>query len=728
MCDKGDKDKSVQNLIDLFEKRSKPPEKSGKVVQSVLPEIKVVIDAHMHVCSSFTIPLPLLWNQMPGIVSGFRRSWYDEGGLRPPKVRKEFGAAWEISKNSEDEIGRIAVAENNSTYENTPDPFKDHQNSQDTKRLGVMVAMPMDMEYAQYDGYSGEKIYQSATAERDDLIELQKAFLRKAEALLDQQAQDLNTTFGSLTHILGFIAATARLLKKSPSYSKNNSALEKEFHQKAKAIIKKGKKIDHPTVQKNNPGFVHERQIKMEMKRAGGDHVGFAAVLLGLMRDYHPDALIEGENLDPDQQINNAIFEMDESVSKTLSDMTVKEEETRFAFMHNARADLGFEKDKQLSRYFYWDKPEKDAKGNARDRKRIWLDKEEFSMFEIWKQQFFYTRKATRENPWQIMPLYHYEPRRWIDRDGNEHWQKPFDQIASTGKNGLFIGFKMYTRLGYKPLDPKLPRMADYYRECEAKKIPVLVHCTRGGMGTHHEEYYLEFEPDEGIRKKYTKKGFKKKQGKLDYFADHFVHPEAWREVLKKFPKLYLCLAHFGGGDTQWQINPDEDIDKNTWIKTIIDYMLTYENFYTDVSYVFLEESIDKMARAMKAYPKIIEKIMFGTDWYMTEIGQHRNYKDFCVNSRLSINEIYVELDAAKALPDHIKSAGDLWVQLAAVNPFNFHRLDANAKRFHQALKSDNHYYQTMQGRVDDGLNYLKFFYENHQRKGFFTKGNSFAT
>ena len=78
----------------------------------------------------------------------------------------------------------------------------------------------MDMEYAQYDGYSGEKIYQSATAERDDLIELQKAFLRKAEALLDQQAQDLNTTFGSLAHILGFIAATACLLKKSPSYSK----------------------------------------------------------------------------------------------------------------------------------------------------------------------------------------------------------------------------------------------------------------------------------------------------------------------------------------------------------------------------------------------------------------------------------------------------------------------------------------------------------------------------
>ncbi len=724
MCDKGDKDKSVQNLIDLFEKKSKPAEKSGKVVQIVLPEIKVVIDAHMHVCSSLTIPLPLLWNQMPGLVSGFRRSWYDEGGLRPPKVRAEFGAAWEISKHAEDEIGKIAVAENNSTYNNTPDVFKDHQNDQNTKRLSIMVAMPMDMEYAQYDGYSGEKIYQSATAERDDLIELQKAFLHKAEALLDQQAQDLNTTFGSIEHILGFIDASARILKRKPDFSKENRSMEKDFNQKAKAIVKKGKKIDHPTVEKNNLGFVRERQIKLEMKRAGGDHIGFAAVLLGLMRDYHPDAHIYGEALAPEKQISNALFQMDKSVSKTLSDITVKEEETKFAFMHNARAEMGSEKDKLMSRYFYWDKPGKDAEGKARKRKKIWLDKEEFSMFEIWKQQFFYTRKAVRENPWQIMPLYHYEPRRWLDREGSEHWEKPFDQIASTGKNGLFIGFKMYTRLGYKPLDPNLPRMEDYYNACEAKKIPVLVHCTRGGMGTHHEKYYLEFESDESVRKKYARE----KKGEFDYFADHFVHPEAWKEVLEKFPKLYLCLAHFGGGDTQWQINPDEDIDKNTWIKTIIDYLLTYDNFYTDVSYVFLEESIDKMARAMKAYPKIIEKIMFGTDWYMTEIGQHRNYKDFCVNSRLSINEIYVELDAAKALPDHIKSAGDLWVQLAAVNPFNFHRLDTNAKYFHHALKSDNHYYQAMQSRVDEGLNYLKFFYANHQRKGFFPKGNSFAT
>ena len=255
--------------------------------------------------------------------------------------------------------------------------------------------------------------------------------------------------------------------------------------------------------------------------------------------------------------------------------------------MHNARADFGFEKDKQLSRYFYWDKPEKDAKGNARDRKRIWLDKEEFSMFEIWKQQFFYTRKATRENPWQIMPLYHYEPRRWIDRDGNEHWQKPFDQIASTGKTVSLSASRCILGWGYKPLDPKLRAWRTITGSVKRKNPGTWFTAPEGVWAPTMKSTIWNSNRMRVFVKSTPKRVSKRNKASSTYFADHFVHPEAWREVLKKFPKLYLCLAHFGGGDTQWQINPDEDIDKNTWIKTIIDYMLTYENFYTDVSYVF---------------------------------------------------------------------------------------------------------------------------------------------
>jgi hypothetical protein len=740
----GEKQKPVKDLIDLFEKKAKPKEKSGQQVKHVLPEIRLVMDAHMHICSGYTIPLPLLWNQMPSGVGlkGQKRTWYDSWGVRPALVRKSFGIAWGLAKNTEDEIGKTAAAENHKTYENQ-DALKNYRESDSVKRLGMMLAMPMDMEYAHYDGYAGQKVYQKNPVEKDDLLDLQKEFLRKTEQLIDKQKLGQDSAAGKVDHIVQFIKSAAHLLvmaksirkyddkwikigSKRPALEETSPQFKKEFVEAAAKLLDKGKQYKHPTITKNDTAFIRQKRLKLDGRRCAGDYIGAAAVILGLMRDCRPDSLIDRALLLEEEKISNALFQMDKEVPSTLTAITVKQEEKAFEFMHNAQVSLGLDADNlgEGDRYCYYDKPQYDEKGEPTNKRtRTLLDKEEFSLFETWKQQVHFTQKAAREFPWEIVPLYHYEPRRWIDRDNQEKWQLPFNLIASSGQNGVFVGFKMYTRLGYRPLDPKLPRMADYYKKCEENKIPVLVHCTRGGMGTHHEKYYLEYEEDDQVKPKYRQKD----KNEFDYFAEHFVHPQAWKKVLEKYPKLYLCLAHFGGGDTQWQIDPDEDIDKNTWIKTIIDLLLKYDNFYTDMSYIFLEESIKKFSSAIKKYPKIIGKILYGTDWYMTEINCHRHYDQFCKHSRESITKIFESIKDTQGLPDSIKSADDLWIQLTAVNPFKFHRLSENAKWYLAALKSDPDLYAKNKIKVDNGAKYLKFFFKAHQRKGFFPKNEAFA-
>lgn len=78
------------------------------------------------------------------------------------------------------------------------------------------------------------------------------------------------------------------------------------------------------------------------------------------------------------------------------------------------------------------------------------LNDSETDRYEQWKTQLAETEFAMLANPLKLLPLFHYDPRRWqvaANPPGNAY---PFEQV---GESGLYLGFKMYTAQGYRPYD-----------------------------------------------------------------------------------------------------------------------------------------------------------------------------------------------------------------------------------------------------------------------------------
>ncbi|MBN1577401.1 MAG: amidohydrolase family protein [Chitinispirillaceae bacterium] len=305
--------------------------------------------------------------------------------------------------------------------------------------------------------------------------------------------------------------------------------------------------------------------------------------------------------------------------------------------------------------------------------KKALLPGENQKTFSCWKKQLDETITAMRNNPLRLFAMYHYDPRRWNFSSTCNYddlllkgpWNHPFNEIATVLRPGLFLGFKMYTPLGYKPLDERLLFLYDktrdgdcFYARCEREKIPILVHCSPGGMPTHEMKFYMQFDgrepklsvdeamPEETKRRIVTPEG---------YFWNNYVHPRAWREVLVRFPELRLCLAHFGG--TEWKRGLDSD-----WITEIIALTKEYPNVYTDFSCWDLDDCREEFGRVLttKQYDHLKDKILFGTDWYMTLLAlRGKTYKTFC-------EEFW---DFFRELPDGM----DLWERFTFINPVSFY-------------------------------------------------------
>lgn len=314
---------------------------------------------------------------------------------------------------------------------------------------------------------------------------------------------------------------------------------------------------------------------------------------------------------------------------------------------------------------------------NAHDPKEKWkkvsLPGENQKTFSNWKEQYLQTVEAIKLNPLRLFGMYHYEPRRWnyarsVKLENNLKkgpWNYPFDEIVSATGNGLFLGFKMYPPLGYKPLDPRLPFLHDasrdgdcFYARCAREGIPILAHCSPGGMWTHDLELYLECDgasstpaTDEPMPKETGKRLFTPE----GYFWTSYVHPGAWREVLVRFPELRLCLAHFGG--KEWKRGLDSD-----WITGIISLTKEFDNVYTDFSCWDIGDARETFVRVLshKQHAHLKKKILFGTDWYMTLLVLNgTSYGKYC--------EEFWEFFSG--IPDGM----DLWERFTFVNPLTFY-------------------------------------------------------
>jgi len=316
----------------------------------------------------------------------------------------------------------------------------------------------------------------------------------------------------------------------------------------------------------------------------------------------------------------------------------------------------------------------------------VLASEKEVSVYEQWERQQLYTECAVLKHPLKLLPMFHYDPRRWqtYGKNGNEY---PMSQV--TGQ-GLYIGFKMYTAQGYKPLDPRLPIMEDFYIRCCKAQIPIMNHGTPGGASTYEKKEFINFfhlNDSEAERKRQQLFRDANRDAE-DYFDDEYVSPHAWEKMMNTEVKLYdengnvrdemnfknlrLCLAHFGG--------PTEK--GLEWNKKTIEMITTqgnpYPNLYTDISSSFADEGFRKHFQeiiADKANERLKDRVIFGTDWYMTFLYDPKtltgkDLEQYCRDTKKCLDEV----------------DRSLWPRFTQRNPYKFYRMDSEIIRISENI------------------------------------------
>ena len=179
-----------------------------------------------------------------------------------------------------------------------------------------------------------------------------------------------------------------------------------------------------------------------------------------------------------------------------------------------------------------------------------------------------------------------------------------------------FKGVKLYPPLGYYPTHSAL--MDEVYPYCIQHKLPIMAHCSRGGVHVKKVTDEMLDEPNP-INRPVVK-------SKAKEFSDIYTDPSNYVPVLEKHKDLRICLAHFGGGDewdkyllTSWDTSmPDTE---KSWLSVIKDLMLKYDHVYADISSTLFQggETRIHLLKVLLQNEKIRKRVLFGSDYYMME-------------------------------------------------------------------------------------------------------------
>lgn len=227
------------------------------------------------------------------------------------------------------------------------------------------------------------------------------------------------------------------------------------------------------------------------------------------------------------------------------------------------------------------------------------------------------------------------------------HPERPdvLDQVKHYIEEKGFAGIKIYPAIGYFPSDSRLDEVYEY---AEANQIPIMTHCTRGGV------YYKGELTEERRRNPLNGEIIEKSKNRL--FTDNYSDPDQYHPILEKHPNLKICFAHYGGS-AEWDKFLKESWHKEapkTWFSKINEYIRDdrYPNVYTDVSYTLVRSDLHPVLKSfLESDEKLRSQVLFGTDFYMTE--QEGSERFFGMNLRGSIGE-------------------KLWEQIAITNPTRY--------------------------------------------------------
>lgn len=182
-----------------------------------------------------------------------------------------------------------------------------------------------------------------------------------------------------------------------------------------------------------------------------------------------------------------------------------------------------------------------------------------------------------------------------------------------------FRGVKLYPPLGYRPDDPALLPL---YAYCEANGVPVMSHCSRGGA------HYRGRPTARMLADPRAEAQLSDLRGAA--LAAHLADPDNYVPVLEAYPRLRLCLAHFGGaGD--WERYLDDpwhagsDLRTKSWLAKILDLIRSgaHEGLYTDISYtLYANEEYVHLLKVLLADERVRRRVLFGSDFYVVESAE----------------------------------------------------------------------------------------------------------
>jgi predicted TIM-barrel fold metal-dependent hydrolase len=183
-------------------------------------------------------------------------------------------------------------------------------------------------------------------------------------------------------------------------------------------------------------------------------------------------------------------------------------------------------------------------------------------------------------------------------------------------KEGKIHGVKLYTPNGYSPTDPVLFEVSDQipalYAFCAENNIPIMVHCSWGGFATVEPEINIRghviLEDKLQIVNGLVKFQYSIFEGGIRERATTLNDPRIWRVVLERYPKLKICLAHFGLNNTDWT-------------SMIYELIKDFENAYTDISCITDIKNLKEFKTLYSnALPEHRKKILYGSDYYLSLI------------------------------------------------------------------------------------------------------------
>jgi len=294
----------------------------------------------------------------------------------------------------------------------------------------------------------------------------------------------------------------------------------------------------------------------------------------------------------------------------------------------------------------------------------------------------------------RLLVFFGLDPR-WVPANGRsirQEVERYFEtKVEAAGKMIYpFAGIKIYPSTGYYVFDPRLKETFEWAAD---NGVPILSHNNYLGGIFNYDEQHIQSTLNT-VFNPYTNRVYaepkymdtpsarfnligKKQRARLQNNCSFFMEPSTYIPVMDHFEKLgkslKINLAHFGGTDQMMetesssgdpeQITPYGVTGKN-WYLQICEMIRTYKGAYTDISYDVAQAAKSKNNNIFKKFtsdmndPSLSNRIMFGTDFFMSEreSNEENTYNKFkTYASGITLN-----------------SGENMWTKMARTNTNNF--------------------------------------------------------